>query len=99
MNVNGYEMKTTFWQDFHIADHFGERAIRDTFKRAFEEWKSNVEYLTELVMVLNWKLWQHYDRGNERFAKVYDELWRKADHYAVKNLKGKDLTYFLEVTD
>ena len=30
---------TTFWQDFSIADAFGVAAIKDTFKRAFAEWK------------------------------------------------------------
>ena len=38
---NGYELTTTFWQDFSIADCFGVQAIRDTFNRAFEEWKTN----------------------------------------------------------
>ena len=99
MNMYGYETKTTFWQDFSIADKFGYLAIKDTFKRAFEEWKSSTEYLTELVMVLNWKLWRHYENGNEKLAAVYDELWKKADNYAVTNLKGKDLEYFLETTD
>ena len=33
---NGYEMKTTFWQDFSIADAFGEEAIQDTYDRSFE---------------------------------------------------------------
>lgn len=38
---NGYEMQTTFWQDFTIADAFGIDAIKDTFNRAFKEWKDN----------------------------------------------------------
>ena len=56
----GYETKTTFYDDFTIADRFGINAVKDTFKRAFEEWKTNVEYVTELVMVLNHKIWHHY---------------------------------------
>ena len=28
---NGYETKTTFWEDFTIADAFGVDAINDTF--------------------------------------------------------------------
>lgn len=48
----GYTPITTFWQDFSIADKFGPAAIRDTFKRAFAEWKGNYKYLTELVMVI-----------------------------------------------
>ena len=50
---NGYEMTTTFMRDFDIADMFGENAIKDTFKRAFNEWKENYVFLTELVISLN----------------------------------------------
>ena len=31
MAENGYELQTTFWSDFSIADRFGLSAIRDTF--------------------------------------------------------------------
>lgn len=54
----GYQPKTTFWMDFSIADKFGIAAIKDTYDRAFKEWKTNHVYLTELVMVLNHKIWQ-----------------------------------------
>ena len=43
---NGYEMTTTFMRDFDIADMFGENAIKDTFKRAFDEWKGNYIYIS-----------------------------------------------------
>ncbi len=33
MRENGYELQTTFWEDFSIADRFGLSAIQDTFKR------------------------------------------------------------------
>ena len=46
MLENGYELQTTFWNDFSIADRFGLSAIQDTFSRAFEEWKENYKYLT-----------------------------------------------------
>lgn len=98
MNVNGYETKTTFWSDFTIADAFGIDAIKDTFNRAFKEWKSNYIYLTELVMVLNWKIWQWYEK-NEIISIVYNELWEKADAYACENLKGNELIYFYNTTD
>lgn len=95
----GYEFKTTFWQDFSIADKFGKSAIKDTFNRAFKEWKSNYIYLTELVMVLNWKLWTFYEKGNNEYAELYNELWMKADEYACENLKGDELSYFYSETD
>ena len=97
----GYEEQTTFWMDFSIADS-GKNAIsaiRDTFNRAFKEWKSNVVYVTELCMVLNWKIWEWDSLGNMECAELYDELWRKVDDYCIENLKGDDLSYFLRTTD
>ena len=90
---------TTFWQDFTIADAFGADAVKDTFKRAFDGWKHDYMYLTDLVMVLNHKIWQHYGNGNEEMARLYNELWRKADVYACDNLKGMELDYFYTTTD
>lgn len=94
----GYELTTTFWQDFSIADAFGIKAIKDTFKRAFEEWKTNYVYLTELVIVLNWKMWD-WSEKNEQVGLLYSELWETADSYAMENLKGEEKDFFLRVTD
>lgn len=99
INMTGYEPKTTFWSDFSIAEPFGEKAIRDTYKRAFKEWKNNKEYVTELVMMLNWKIWHHNDKGHDALAHLYDELWREADEWCMKNLKGDDLQYYIRQTD
>ena len=94
----GYEPKTTFWEDFSIADRFGVSAIQDTFNRAFEEWKSDHIYLTELVLVLNWKIWQWYEK-DEAIAQLYNKLWEQADAYACDNLQGDELQYFYTTTD
>lgn len=96
--ITGYQPKTTFWMDFSIADKFGKSAVLDTYKRAFEGWKNDVVYLTELAMVLNWKIWEHYET-NETLATVYNDLWAKADTYAMDNLTGEDLNYYLRTTD
>lgn len=95
----GYEFKTTFWSDFSIADAFGLSAVQDTFDRAFKEWKHDHIYLTELVMVLNWKIREHYKKKHDELAKLYNKLWRQADGYACENLKGEELTYFYQTTD
>lgn len=96
--ITGYVPKTTFYMDFSIADRFGVDAIQDTYNRAFESWKDNYIYLTELVMALNWKIWEHYER-NEKYARLYNTLWETADAYAVENLKGEELSYFYRTTD
>lgn len=98
MQESGYEVQTTFWEDFSIADHFGLSSIQDTFNRAFKEWKEDYEYLTELVLVLNHKIWQWHGRKPE-VAALYNSLWEQADKYAMDNLKDDELCYFLEVTD
>lgn len=99
----GYKPFTTFWQDFSIADTYGLQAIRDTFDRAFEEWKGDYKYLTELVLVLNHKIFHHYvkdgtEEQNET-ASLYNELWHKANDYAVDNLQGEQAAYFYQLTD
>lgn len=95
---NGYELTTTFWDDFTIADKFGIAAIKDTFARAFTEWRENGVYLTELVVVLNHKIWQWYEK-DKVIADVYNNLWMEADAYACDHLKGEDLKFFYRVTD
>lgn len=97
-----YELaENTFYMDFTIADVFGVNAVKDTYKRAFEEWKSDYRMLTALVMVLNHKIWEHYEatpRRNE-LVELYNDLWMQADEYAVTNLKGEELEYFCAITD
>ena len=97
--LTGYKPKTTFYMDFSIADPYGVAGVVDTYTRAFDEWKNNVVYITELVMVLNWKIWEHHEAGNENLAKEYDELWRKADEWCCENLTGEDLDYYFSTTD
>lgn len=93
-----YEMKTTFWSDFTIADAFGTGAVKDTFDRAFAEWKSDPVYLTELAMILNHKIWQYY-RNNAALSKLYDTLYWKTDEYALAHLNDSDLQYYLRTMD
>jgi len=96
--LTGYVPKTTFYTDFSIADKFGVDAIKDTYNRAFGEWKTNTKFVTELVMVLNWKIWRWHEHNNE-YAQLYNELWEKTDQWCLNNLKGQDLTYYVQTTD
>ena len=97
--VTGYKPITTFWSDFTTAEFFGLKAIQDTFNRAFKEWKDNAEYVTELSMVLNHKIWQYYEDDNEPYARLYDKLWKQVDSWCCDNLKGKDLEFYFNTTD
>lgn len=98
----GYEPKTTFWGDFGVADVFAPietNSIRDTFDRAFKQYKDDREYGTELALVLNHKSWEHYNKENLKLTKLYTELFDKLDKYILDNWKGDDLSYYLRVTD
>jgi len=95
---NGYEMKTTFWSDFSIADAFGANAIKDTFNRSFRDWKNNIEYVTELACVMSWKSCAWYNKNNE-YSKLYSNYYHKVDEWCMTNLKGNELQYYLKWTD
>lgn len=96
--MTGYVPSTTFWQDFSIAECYGRKAIKDTFRKAFNQWKSNYVYLTELVVILNWKIWSWYEE-NGSIAELYNDLYEQADQYAINNLKDEELQYFLKTVD
>lgn len=116
---NGYKPISTFWQDFSIADaayKWGElsgEAVLRTYKDAFDGWKHDAKMMTELVMVLNHKIWYHNaaaeaaeksGRLNFRdfhmmLAQVYDALWRECDAWCCENLTGEDAEYYYQTLD
>lgn len=91
-------ISSTFYADFSVADCYGVNAIKDTYKRAFKEWKKNYKMLTELVAVLNHKIWAWYE-VNDEYSQLYDQLWKEADAYGCDNLKDDELKHFLYVLD
>lgn len=100
MEINfDYKCITTFWDDFSIADHFGLDAIKDTYNRAFNEWKSDYKFLTELILVLNHKSWQWYERENMEYSKLYCDLYDKAKWYADDNLNDDEYEYYFRITN
>lgn len=97
-SVQEHRVSTTFWQDFTIADAFGRAAVKDTFNRAFKEWRSDYKYLAELVLVLNWKLWDWYEKDQSMYA-LYFRAWSEADSWAMEHLRGDELSFYLAVLD
>ena len=93
------EFTTTFWSDFTIADAFGIDAVKDTYARAFKEWKDDYRYLTDLVIVLNHKCWEHYERGNQEMSQLYSDYYYESDAYALDHLEGEEATYYFRMTD
>lgn len=97
--LTGYKPLTTFYRDFSIADHFGAEAVRDTYRRGLETAKAlGYKELTEFVMVLNWKINEHFE-SNKPLARVYNQLWFEADTFTAEYLQGEELTYFFRTID
>ena len=95
----GYDVKTTFYDDFSIADAFGISAIKDTYKRGLETCMAlGYIYLTEFVMALNWKIWEHY-QTNDTYGRLYNDLWMQAEDIARDTLQGEELEYYYRTTD
>ena len=96
-----YDLISTFWDDFSIADRFGSKAIKDTYNRAKNGWKHDYKMMTELTLILNHKIWQHYDNGNgnQELAALYNDLWEDCDQWCCEHLKGKELEYFYRTLD
>lgn len=113
--ITGYKPKTTYYMDFGIAERFGESAVRDTYRRAFKYHHEDIEWMTEICMVLNWKIHEHYGR-NDKLAKLYNDLWRECDSWILecednddkkfstdkiryKHFTEDEIDYFLKTTD
>lgn len=96
--MTGYKPITTFYMDFSIAEQYGIQAIKDTYTRAFDEWQKDYKYITELVMVLNWKIYEHY-KTNKKLAEVYNDLWEELDSWVCENFNEEELSYYLRITD
>jgi len=97
---NGYEMTTTFESDFRIADKFGIPAIKDTFQRAFAEWKNDPVYLSELSVICNYSLWHYYEMGNMPYAELYEKLWIQCENEAYRDDQDPEfIRKYFEITD
>ena len=98
----GYKPLTTFWEDFSIAERFGIDAIKDTAARAFEAWKDNYKFLTELIMVINHKSWAWNEINRELmsfYSDLYYEYDEKAYSYLEKTGNKEALTYYFKTLD
>lgn len=107
-NGNEERPNTTFFADFMVCDlcYRGNEkkrldAIKDTFNRAFEGWKDNYKYLTELTMMLNHLLWYYYEKEGEesKTAHLYNDLWGKCENYVRDNLKDEEAEYYYRISD
>ena len=94
-----FKFETTFWEEFSIAEgEDGADGVKEHYEKVFDQWKGNLRYLTELVLVLNIKIFIWYG-VDDSIGQMYDQLWQETDEYALETLKGNDLHYYLSTLD
>lgn len=80
-----YKRKTTYTCDFSIAEWCvpveGMSAIASTLRNALTNWRDNIEFFAEIVIVINMKSWEHAARNNNQYGKMYSDLY-----YMVRDL-------------
>lgn len=91
-------LESTFRQDFTEAEKKWEKAIIDLCTEKFEANKKNIKLLTELVLVTNRKIREHYEEDVD-IAQVYDKLWRDLDQRCCDNLEWEEAKYYIIKTD
>ena len=95
----GYTQRTTFWDDFTIAERFGISAIKDTYKNAFMSWNTDVVFIVELVLVLNWKMFYMEERHMTEKSEMYYKCWKELCNWCENHLEAGAYEYFISVTD
>ena len=68
--------ETTFMADFSCAEYgFGLSGVLDTFKNAAKSWRDDERYMAEMILVMNFKSWEHYERKHTNWSRLYTYLY------------------------
>lgn len=76
-----------------------EGTLKETAEVLHVAAMADVKEYAKFVMALNHLLWDRYNKGDEKTARIYDALWRKYDGFAYKHFKGKDLDWYIRYLD
>ena len=98
----GKKRKTTFTSDISIAEWCGgKNGVIETVQRSANEWKNDVEYISELVLSVNWKAREHDARGNRQWVIFYSALYDSLRDLMCDYYEGDDekTSYMYEYLD
>ena len=96
--LTGYKPFTTFYTDFSISEIFGIDSIVDTYNICLMNWKTNYKYITELYLVINWKMFRWYN-NDRRYYECYLNLFRELEKWVHENFSKEELEFFYKKTD
>lgn len=104
-----YKRITTYTSDFSIAEWCvpieGMSAIASTLRNALTNWRDDIKFFAEIIIVLNLKAHEHAARGNWEYSEMYSELYIDAkclyfDWFDNTNKQhGKAMDYYYQYVD
>ena len=93
---------TTYASDFILAEIEGTAGVIETAKKAWKYWKTDYKWATEIIMVINFLAWYHYEEDvNIPLSSLYSELYYKYMDLFYEQFEGDSeaTDYFFEMTD
>ena len=99
---SSYVPFTTYASDFILAEIEGSAGVIKTAKDAWNNWKTDYKWATEIIMTINFLAWFHYDVDvNLSLSELYSELYYKYMDLYYEQFEGNSeaTEYFFEMTD
>ena len=95
---SSYAPFTTYASDFILAEIEGSAGVIKTAKDAWNNWKTDYKWATEIIMAINFLAWYHYDVDvNLSLSELY---YKYMDlYYEQFNGNSEATDYFFEMTD
>lgn len=90
---------TLFYADFKVAEAFGEKSVKDTYKNCGDLSERDWKEVAELSVALNHLLWEAYNAHNEPLARLYDGFWREVDGICSSWEDEERADYYFRLTD
>lgn len=99
-DMTDYQPKYTFYSDLSIAECYGIESIKDTIKRVLKAWMYSIEAITEFVMCVNHKSWEHADK-NPNLSQAYADLYYEVRDKVLTHYENDSdaLAYYYRITD
>lgn len=95
----GFKFETNIREVFTEAETDDNVDIEELYRQLFRKWHNDVKLVAELSMCMNWKLWEHYEKGNERLSELYNTLRLRVHDYASDVFTWEEGEYYFSITD
>lgn len=88
--VVGYKPITKYYTNFSYAEAEGKDSIMTAYNSFFSLYKNDKDYMAELLLMLIFKVEEHFSNDNIEFALLYKELYEKVKAHIKASFEGFD---------